>query len=463
MAFLTIIAPLVAMTYPLDKITDGKAQAFDAWLKEYIFNLMIQPLHLLLYTILVSSAFALASESPIYALVAIGFMMPAEKLMRRFFGFEKAKTPGLLGGAAGAAIAMTGLQSILKPKRHGGKSSGAGEGSKDSNNVKFVNKNNVNAMDAIAGEGMPLTENPVEKAARAAALENKAKKVEVQAANEATRLKIRENAKEASRLKQEQEAKIREAVEQTKRDKAKRIKGVAKVLAVGAGKQVLAGTLRGIRPDRLAGKLVGGTAAATSGLLLGVASGDPTKAFQYTTGGAVAGSALAESFADNKLLDGKELLDEAEMAYWGDDYKEHIIEKQKEEFQNNSANIAYIRKTTGASEKEAEDILETTGGYCFDHGITNVEDITAIHQHITGDNHISLEKALAAREYAHKRLPSDTDKMTAKAIKEHKDRWAQEYKERFTHLSDAQAHALADESFNLAIRFNKTKSGLTKL
>ena len=93
MAFLTIIAPLVAMTYPLDKITDGKAQAFDAWLKEYIFNLMIQPLHLLLYTILVSSAFALASESPIYALVAIGFMMPAEKLMRRFFGFEKAKTP----------------------------------------------------------------------------------------------------------------------------------------------------------------------------------------------------------------------------------------------------------------------------------------------------------------------------------------------------------------------------------
>jgi hypothetical protein len=41
LTFLTVIAPLVAMTYPIDKIHDGKAQAFDMWLKEYIFNLMI--------------------------------------------------------------------------------------------------------------------------------------------------------------------------------------------------------------------------------------------------------------------------------------------------------------------------------------------------------------------------------------------------------------------------------------
>ena len=51
MAFLTIIAPLVAITYPIDKINDGKAQAFDLWLKEYLFNLLIQPMHLILYTI----------------------------------------------------------------------------------------------------------------------------------------------------------------------------------------------------------------------------------------------------------------------------------------------------------------------------------------------------------------------------------------------------------------------------
>ena len=38
MAFLTLIAPLVALTYPIDKMNDGQAQAFNRWMKEYIFN-----------------------------------------------------------------------------------------------------------------------------------------------------------------------------------------------------------------------------------------------------------------------------------------------------------------------------------------------------------------------------------------------------------------------------------------
>ena len=38
MAFLTMIAPLICLTYPLDKIKDGQAQALSMWLREYIFN-----------------------------------------------------------------------------------------------------------------------------------------------------------------------------------------------------------------------------------------------------------------------------------------------------------------------------------------------------------------------------------------------------------------------------------------
>ena len=53
MAFLTLIAPVVALTYPIDKMNDGKAQAFDMWLKEYIFNALIQPFHLIIYTVFV--------------------------------------------------------------------------------------------------------------------------------------------------------------------------------------------------------------------------------------------------------------------------------------------------------------------------------------------------------------------------------------------------------------------------
>lgn len=135
MAFLTIIAPFVAMTYPIDKITDGKAQAFNMWFKEYLFNLLIQPLHLILYTVLITSAFELASTNIIYSLVALGFMIPAEKLLRKFFGFEKAQTPGFLGGAAGAAMTMTAMNKLLsKGPKGGGKSGDSKSSPKDGGN-----------------------------------------------------------------------------------------------------------------------------------------------------------------------------------------------------------------------------------------------------------------------------------------------------------------------------------------
>ena len=73
LAFLTIIAPLVALTYPIDKANDGKAQGFDYWFKEYIFNLLLQPMHLLIYTILISLAIEIAITNSLYALVALGY------------------------------------------------------------------------------------------------------------------------------------------------------------------------------------------------------------------------------------------------------------------------------------------------------------------------------------------------------------------------------------------------------
>ena len=123
MAFLTLIAPVVTLTYPIDKINDGSAQGFNKWFREYIFNLLIQPMHLLLYYILVGSAFELSSENIIYSLVAIGFMLPAEKLLRSFFGFQKSETAGSFAGVAGAAIVMSGVNKIS--------SLGRGKSSKD--------------------------------------------------------------------------------------------------------------------------------------------------------------------------------------------------------------------------------------------------------------------------------------------------------------------------------------------
>ena len=42
LSFLTMIAPMVACTYPIDKMNDGTAQAIDMWFKEYIFNFILQ-------------------------------------------------------------------------------------------------------------------------------------------------------------------------------------------------------------------------------------------------------------------------------------------------------------------------------------------------------------------------------------------------------------------------------------
>ncbi len=141
LAFLTIIAPLVALTYPIDKISDGQAQAFNMWLKEYMYNLLLQPFHLLLYTILVGSAMELAQSNMIYAIVAIGFLLPAETLLRKFFGFEKAGTTGtIMGGAVGGAMAMTALNSIGRLKGIGHHNPNKDSDSKDDGNVRTADR-----------------------------------------------------------------------------------------------------------------------------------------------------------------------------------------------------------------------------------------------------------------------------------------------------------------------------------
>lgn len=153
MAFLTIIAPLVALTYCIDTINDGKAQGFDKWMKEYIFNLLIQPMHLLLYYILVTSAFELASTNTIYSIVALGFMIPAEKLLRSLFGFEKAQTAPAMG-PAGAMMASTVLNSMLNRGKRG-KDGGNGKGgeSGEGDPGKVPSPREANPMDAFLGEG----------------------------------------------------------------------------------------------------------------------------------------------------------------------------------------------------------------------------------------------------------------------------------------------------------------------
>ena len=88
MAFLTIIAPLTAVTYPFRKKNAPGGNAFAVWLREYIVNLLIQPIHLLLYSVVIGSTMQLAVEHPIYAIVALACLIPAQKLFFEIFGIR---------------------------------------------------------------------------------------------------------------------------------------------------------------------------------------------------------------------------------------------------------------------------------------------------------------------------------------------------------------------------------------
>ena len=137
MAFLTIISPIVALTYPIDKM-DGKARGFEMWLKEYMYNALLQPMHYVLYYVLVTTSLALAASNPLYAIVALAFMTQAEKLLKKIFGIDKAKE-GTVNGLArafgtgamvGALNNLVGGRSGKGKKSKGGKGGKAGKGKK---------------------------------------------------------------------------------------------------------------------------------------------------------------------------------------------------------------------------------------------------------------------------------------------------------------------------------------------
>lgn len=143
--FLTLVAPIVALAYPLDKISDGSPQAFNTWFKEYIFNLLLQPMHLILYTVLIGSASDLVTTHPIYALVVLGFLLQAEKLVRKMFGFEKASLTGAAStGAFAGAMVMQGLNAVVNGIKHKDGSKGqkgkSGGSSGDDSKVRMADQ-----------------------------------------------------------------------------------------------------------------------------------------------------------------------------------------------------------------------------------------------------------------------------------------------------------------------------------
>ena len=126
--FLVVISPLVTLTYSIDKMGDGKAQAFNTWLKELIFGVLIQPFHCAIYMAFVSMALSAVSDqilddnnfteglaSCIIAILAIQFIKPAEQIVRKIFAFkDDSSMTNLAAGATMAAFAFQSSGKIAK-------------------------------------------------------------------------------------------------------------------------------------------------------------------------------------------------------------------------------------------------------------------------------------------------------------------------------------------------------------
>lgn len=164
MSFLTLISPIVAATYPIDKAESGKAKGFDMWLKEYTYNMLLQPMHYILYVILISSSLTLAANNLVYAFVAFMFMNEGEKILKKIFGFGKAGggTVGGIGAFTTGALASNVTKMFRDPLHRGGKMpnlvGGSNSESEDTGNPKPT-KNDIDVESIMADSAFNLNSN----------------------------------------------------------------------------------------------------------------------------------------------------------------------------------------------------------------------------------------------------------------------------------------------------------------
>ena len=439
LAFLTMIAPMVALTYPIDKANDGKAQGFDFWFKEYIFNLLLQPLHLLIYTVLVSTAVELAITNWVYALIAIGFITVAEKIVRQMFNFSKASTPGIFAGPAGAALTMTGMRWLFGHSLRGGRTgqpkgdSGKGSIGQNESGIISSGKNDVDVAKNMKGlEGIESGTNSL----------NKDSVIPNQDGNNNSSLltSMRDAEQENSLLPSEEELQMwdndirfengfegmqydNDEYEQILRDSGGyseediaqmmgkednistqveidssdipevKIRGFRSALGATASafnsgiRQKLSRSLENAQPVRALGRFATGAMGAatfgTLGIAAGVASGDAKNVGQYGAAAVAGGFKIGKDTynnVDNALT--VEGLDEVyQRAYLGDDnYKKMIAKNNQMKKAHDEATIRRIQEKENVSRKEAVEKAEKYAEKYMEQKINDVDAWIALNK-----------------------------------------------------------------------------------
>ena len=89
---LAIFSPVVALSCAIEKINKGgkKATIYGTWLKDFIYTVLLQAAHALIYVVFVGTALKLTEESLMgiaLSLVFLHFMSNAEEILRKIMSF----------------------------------------------------------------------------------------------------------------------------------------------------------------------------------------------------------------------------------------------------------------------------------------------------------------------------------------------------------------------------------------
>ena len=157
-AFLIMIAPIITITYSLDRMGDGKSQALNTWFKNFVYNILLQPFQCIIYIALVKTAIEAISaadlSSVVIAIIMVFFMYEAEDIVKEIFHFEGKSVANTIAQAALVSSAI-GLVSKAASGTKTVKGYAGGKPSKSNANTTQPTTTNKNIQNNEVGQLNP--------------------------------------------------------------------------------------------------------------------------------------------------------------------------------------------------------------------------------------------------------------------------------------------------------------------
>ena len=279
-AFLIIIAPLVTITYSIDRMGDGKSQALNTWFKEFAYNILIQPFHCVAFLALCSTAVNLGEKANVadatLAICLLAFLAKsAEDIVKRIFGFE---AQSMASPVAAAALGYSLAQNTAKFAQKIGKSA--------SNKTPKIPQENDEKISNAGKNTTRTSENNLQVANSSQQKANNSQTVPIVGPNGKTLANVQKNKPQRGQIVNSNGIPISSKTNTQGKKQGQQIKQ-RKLTGQGKGGKLIRGFARGVLNANKYALTMG------TGLALGASQGDLSNAMTGTTLGFEIGQSWA--------------------------------------------------------------------------------------------------------------------------------------------------------------------------